>query len=96
MHCTTLYVERQVSERGHAEGVPVHVADAHRAVLRAEGQQAALAPRAARDGLGVLADDGDALGGLVVVDHEVAAVRSDGQDGRRLGPHQQVQRVADV
>ena len=88
--CTNLNVEGEVSEGGDAEGVAVHVADAHGAVLRAEGEQTTLAPRAAGDGLGVLADDGDAARGLVVVDHEVAAVRPDGQDGRRLAPYQQV------
>jgi hypothetical protein len=44
----------------------------------------------------ILTDDGDPLGGLVIVDHEVAAVASHRQCGTCLRPDQHVQRIPDA
>jgi hypothetical protein len=44
----------------------------------------------------ILTNDRDPLGGLVIVDHEIAAVASHRQRGTRLSPDQHVQRIPDA
>ena len=66
LHLRELDVRRLGPERGHPQGVALHVGDAERAILGAEGEQVGLAPRAAGDGLVVLPHHGgNTLGNLL-------------------------------